>query len=442
VKRRPSKGKPDKSDTLPGAAEPWRLDMARTAELLAGVLHAWHAAELARVELYTKTNHPPATLPPERGPLRFALIDASRRDSRLFAWLDRHIAEPLGQLDSADKQRPDNVAVLVRRLLVLVDFLREGTDFAHLSWEVGTHAQEAARRLLAAVAAWLADAIKRAGTVRVHVAPTNAGSVVRVNPGPSLDPGDLGTVMAVGRPAPAMVADLLHWSATDHAEDAGPGDALGFLRALADHGEAVARARFPAPPEPPARSEMQGVAAWIGAAIDHWRQGPDMAERHGPGGGPSIDPRALERLGAIGGPAVRAASELQAWGTMAREEALARPPMEALSFLEALDSLGEAEALRRWPAAADRKPPGLDALCAKHPDLCAKPGPKAVLRVLLADPAKLWSARKLASAAADFLSSETASPRAVGRWLAELACAGLACAEGRGTAKRWRLGAA
>ncbi len=210
--------------------------------------------------------------------------------------------------------------------------------------------------------------------------------------------------------------------------------------------EAVTRAELPA--QIP-RSQTQGVAAWIGAIIDRWREGPDTAERHGPGGGPSIDPRALERLGSIGGPAVQVARELAEWGAMPRAQALASPPMEALVFVETVDAHGEAEALRRWPAPAipARDPaarPGLNSLRAKHPELLAKPGPVAVLRVLLADPAKLWSARALAAAddLRDLLPAGTAGARSVGRWLDELRGAGLACAEGRGTAKRWRMGAA
>ena len=49
--------------------------------------------------------------------------------------------------------------------------------------------------------------------------------------------------------------------------------------------EAVTRAELPA--QIP-RSQTQGVAAWIGAIIDRWREGPDTAERHGPGGGPTV----------------------------------------------------------------------------------------------------------------------------------------------------------
>lgn len=96
------------------------------------------------------------------------------------------------------------------------------------------------------------------------------------------------------------------------------------------------------------------------------------------------------------------------------------------------------------PEADATAPPGLNALRARHPEVLAKPGPCAVLRVLLADPAMLWSARALAKSDAvrDVLPTGKADARSVGRWLGELCGAGLACAEGRGTAKRWRLGAA
>jgi len=124
--------------------------------------------------------------------------------------------------------------------------------------------------------------------------------------------------------------------------------------------------------------------------------------------------------------------------------------LAALMFMDGLDHMGRCEAehgevtLKRWPAPSDRVPAGLDELRARHPDLLAKHGPMALLRVLLADPAKMWSARQLAASAElrDALPRETASARAVGRWLVELASARLALAEGRGTAKRWRLGAA
>lgn len=207
--------------------------------------------------------------------------------------------------------------------------------------------QEAARRLLDTVIRWrlkiFSNGRRKCVTVEVG---GSGGDPGRLNPGPPLDIADLDTVASLGATASHMVARLREWAEKNGAEEMGPIRALGYLRALADH--------------------------------------------------------------------------------------------------------GEAEAVKRWPMVAtpaeeaDGIPQGLDALRAAHSQLLAKPGPCAVLRALLADPDKLWSAPTIAAddIFRDAYPAGRADDRSVGRWLNALAADGLAHSEGMGTAKRWRLGPA
>ncbi|MFM2090171.1 MAG: hypothetical protein RLZZ127_660 [Planctomycetota bacterium] len=94
---------------------------------------------------------------------------------------------------------------------------------------------------------------------------------------------------------------------------------------------------------------------------------------------------------------------------------------------------------------APKSPPPVPSYCElllRYPDLLNQPGPGAVLRVLLCDPDRPWSATALAKSQdlCDLLPREKASPRSVGRWLDALAAEGLAQSHNSGTAQRWRFG--
>ncbi len=82
--------------------------------------------------------------------------------------------------------------------------------------------------------------------------------------------------------------------------------------------------------------------------------------------------------------------------------------------------------------------PGLETLRERHPVLLSKSGPLAILRVLLSDPDRLWSAPELATELGN--RNTKGSPSSAARWLEELKQAELAQQGGKGTAKRWRLG--
>lgn len=144
--------------------------------------------------------------------------------------------------------------------------------------------REAARRMLDTVARWRAEASARHGSV-ICVERSNAhsGSVVRINPGPRLLAADLDTVASAGPAGASMVEKLRAWSDADHAEERGPADALGFLRALADHGEAEAVRRWPVTPArdpgtpPISEDQLSETDAAIAKAI---RASPGIIGRH------------------------------------------------------------------------------------------------------------------------------------------------------------------
>jgi len=174
-----------------------------------------------------------------------------------------------------------------------------------------------------------------------------------------------------------------------------------------------------------------------GQARDRWRF------MRGCAGGPPFVEADLVHVALLGPVEAARVNELRTWretnGAPARI-----PCRQAVDMVKALEA-GQWVVPR--PAIPARNPavrPGLDSLRAKHPEMLAKPGPCAVVRAMLADPDKLWSARALAKSddVRDALPAGRASAWSVGRWLAELHAAGLACAEGKRTAKRWRLGAA
>lgn len=221
----------------------WRDSLARTAELIRVDLSMWRTD--------TADSTLPRNPPPEQRWMP-AFLRELKNSPILSKWGQSHIVQPLAALDDDWKgdDVPGRAQGIRERLERLENLLRDGRPFDELVWEEDM-AEAAARRLLAAVNAWRARVRNRPGTEHQAVRSNDrSGSVVRVNPGPVLDLADLDRVAAAGGAGPAMVGKLRAWGAADHAEEAGPADAMGFLVSLADHGEAEAMKRWPAPAMP------------------------------------------------------------------------------------------------------------------------------------------------------------------------------------------------
>jgi len=201
---------------------------------------------------------------------------------------------------------------------------------------------------------------------------------------------------------------------------------------------------------------LDAVAYWAGVLDEAEDRERDSVRREPPGqardrwrfmrgcaGGPPFAEADLVRVALLGPVEAALVNELRTW----RETNGAPARIQCRQAVDMVKALEAGQWVVPRPAIPARNPavrPGLDSLRAKHPEMLAKPGPCAVVRAMLADPDKLWSARALAKSdeVRDALPAGRASAWSVGRWLAELHAAGLACAEGKRTAKRWRLGAA
>ena len=87
------------------------------------------------------------------------------------------------------------------------------------------------------------------------------------------------------------------------------------------------------------------------------------------------------------------------------------------------------------------RPLGFAELRKRHPEVLGKPGPAAVLRVLMADPDRPWSASGLAKSddLRERLTKETATGSSVLLWFKELHAVSLVVPSGVGTGQRWRF---